>query len=151
MINFKNSKIQLGRFKLDIDEEIKFITEIKKTLENIAVINNKMKEKENIYKEAIYKLKNKNINLFTNQLITSCNNNKTIKILIKELNLLMKITKLRILNIEKCKEEYKLNGYLYDDKTRKIIIIEIPKFDKNNFEISKIFWLTLNKFINNLN
>jgi septal ring factor EnvC (AmiA/AmiB activator) len=131
------------------EENTKYEEELNRLNEESIELKQKLKE----YKEGMYKIKD-NLNKMNEDYINKLKehkiqNEKKTQNLKKELNLLMNLTKFRIINAESYENGNKINGFFINQEKNQIKEAECIINEKNSIERHINFWKNLKEFLEN--
>ena len=131
------------------EENLKYEEELNRLNEESIEI----KKKFNEYKEGIKTIKN-NLNKINDDYINELKNDIKMKDektqnLKKELNLLMNLTKFRIVNAESYENGHKIKGFFINQEKNKIKETECIINENNGIERQINFWKNLKEFLEN--
>ncbi len=131
------------------EENTKYEEELNRLNEESIELKQKLKE----YKEGMYKIKD-NLNKMNEDYISKLKeykiqNEKKTQNLKKELNLLMNLTKFRIINAESYENGNKINGFFINQEKNQIKEAECIINEKNSIERHINFWKNLKEFLEN--
>ena len=132
-----------------VEENSKYEEELDRLNEESIELKNKLNE----YKEGINKIKN-NLNKMNEDYINKLKeeklkNEKKNQNLKKELNLLMNLTKFRIINAESYENGNKVKGFFINQEKNQIKETECIITENNSIERHINFWKNLKEFLEN--